>query len=78
MEGCERGEPGDVGWIERVSIRGEIVQGGLDIQGLPQHDDVDDVQAVELAFLPDLVRELPEYPERAGRLNRSCVKERPV
>ena len=52
----ERGEPGDVGWIERVSVRGEMVEGGLDVHGLPQHDEVDhDAQAVELVFLPDLV-----------------------
>ena len=52
----ERGEPGNVGRVERVAVRGEVVEGGLDVDGLPEHDDVDhDAEAVELIFLPDLV-----------------------
>ena len=52
----EWGEPGDVGRVDRVSVRGEVVEGGLDVYGLLQHDDVDhDAEAVELVFLPDLV-----------------------
>ena len=56
----ERGEPGNVGRVERVAVRGEVVEGGLDVVGLPEHDDVDhDAEAVELVFLPGLVV-LPE------------------
>jgi len=52
----EWGEPGDVGRVDRVSVRGEVVEGGLDVYGLPQHDDVDhDAEAVELVFLPGLL-----------------------
>ena len=52
----ERGEPGNVGRVERVAVRGEVVEGGLDVDGLPEHDDVDhDAEAVELVFLTDLV-----------------------
>ena len=41
---------------ERVSVRGEVVEGGLDVDGLPEHDDVDhDAEAGELVFLTDLV-----------------------
>ena len=50
------GEPGDVGRVDRIALRGEVVEGGLDVYGLPQHNDVDhDAEAVELVFLPDLV-----------------------
>jgi hypothetical protein len=52
----ERSEPGHVGGIERVSVRGEVVEGGLDVHGLPEHNYVDhDAQTVELIFLPGLV-----------------------
>jgi len=52
----EWGEPGDVDRVDRIALRGEVVEGGLDVDGLPQHDDVDhDAEAVELVFLPDLV-----------------------
>ena len=55
--GCPSGgELGDVGRVDRIALRGEVVEGGLDVYGLPQHDDVDhDAEAVELVFLPDLV-----------------------
>jgi hypothetical protein len=50
------GEPGAVGRVDRIALRGEVVEGGLDVYGLPQHNDVDhDAEAVELVFLPDLV-----------------------
>ena len=49
------GEPGDVGRVVRIVLRCEVVEGGLDVYGLPQHNDVDhDAEAVELVFLPDL------------------------
>ena len=54
------GEPGDVGRVDRIALRGEVVEGGLDLYGLPQHNDVDhDAEAVELVFLPDLGRVQP-------------------
>jgi len=55
--GCPSGgEPGDVGRVDRIVLRGEVVEGGLDVYGLPQHNDVDhDAEAVELVFLPGLV-----------------------
>ncbi len=31
------GEPGDVGRVDRIALRGELVEGGLDVYGLPQH-----------------------------------------
>ena len=52
----ERGEPGNVSRVERIAVRGKVVEGGLDVDGLPEHDDVDhDAEAVELVFLTDLV-----------------------
>jgi hypothetical protein len=52
----ERGEPGHVGRVQRVSAGGEVVESGLGVHRLPQHDYVDhDAEAVELVFLPDLV-----------------------
>ena len=52
----EWGEPGDVGRVDRVALRGEVVEGGLDVYGLPEHNDVDhDAEATELVFLPDPV-----------------------
>lgn len=50
------GEPGDVGGIELVSGRREMVEGGLHVAGLPEHNNVDhDAEAAELVFLPGLV-----------------------
>lgn len=37
----ERGEPGNVGRVDRIAVRGEVVEGSLDEDGLPEHDDVD-------------------------------------
>jgi hypothetical protein len=52
----ERGEPGDVGGVDRVAVDGEVIEGGLHVAGLPAHDEVDhDAEAVELVFLPNLV-----------------------
>ena len=52
----ERGEPGHVGRVQRVSAGGDVVESGLGVHRLPQHDYVDhDAEAVELVFLPDLV-----------------------
>jgi hypothetical protein len=52
----ERGEPGHVGRVQQVSAGGEVVESGLGVHRLPQHDYVDhDAEAVELVFLPDLV-----------------------
>jgi len=34
--------------VDRIVLRGEVVEGGLDVDGLPEHDDVDhDAEAVE-------------------------------
>jgi hypothetical protein len=39
-----------------VPVGGEVVEGGLNVDGLPQHKDVDhDSERVELVFLPDLI-----------------------
>ena len=39
-----------------VTVGGEVVEGGLNVDGLPQHKDVDhDSERVELVFLPDLI-----------------------
>jgi len=38
---AERGEPGDVGGVGVVPDGGEVVERGLDVDGLPQHNDVD-------------------------------------
>jgi hypothetical protein len=32
----EWGEPGDVGRVDRIALRGEVVEGGLDVYGLPR------------------------------------------
>jgi hypothetical protein len=51
----ERGEPGDVGRVG-VSLLGEVIEGCLHLDRLPEHDDVDhDAEGVELVFLPDLI-----------------------
>ena len=53
---AEGGESGDVGGVGVVTVGGEVVEGGLGVDGLPQHDDVEhDAQGVELVFLADLV-----------------------
>ncbi len=52
---AERGEPGDVGGVGVVPDGGEVVERGLDVDGLPQHNDVDhDAQCVELVLLSGL------------------------
>ena len=39
-----------------MTVGGEVVEGGLGVDGLPQHDDVEhDAEGVELVFLADLV-----------------------
>src|SRR5664279_4968798 len=56
MVGCPRGESGDEGGVGVVPVGGEVVEGGLTVDGLPQHKDVDhDSERVELVFLPDLI-----------------------
>ena len=51
---AERGKPGHVGGVEWVSVGGEMFEGGLGVDRLPEDDDVDhDADAVELVFLPD-------------------------
>ena len=30
------GEPGDVGRVDRIALHGEVVEGGLDVYGLPR------------------------------------------
>jgi hypothetical protein len=53
---AERGESGDVGGVGVVTVGDEVVEGGLGVDGLPQHDDVEhDAEGVELVFLADLV-----------------------
>ena len=54
--GCPSGESGDEGGVGVVPVGGEVVEGGLNVDGLPQHKDVDhDSERVELVFLPDLI-----------------------
>ena len=56
MVGCPSGESGDEGGVGVVPVGGEVVEGGLNVDGLPQHKDVDhDSERVELVFLPDLI-----------------------
>jgi hypothetical protein len=53
---AERGEPGDVGGVGVVPVSGEVVERGLGVDGLPEHNYVDhDPEGVELVFLSDLV-----------------------
>jgi hypothetical protein len=53
---AERGEPGDVGGGGVVPVSGEVVECGLGVDGLSQHNYVDhDSEGVELVFLSDLV-----------------------
>ncbi len=57
MVECPSGESGDEGGVGVVvTVGGEVVEGGLNVDGLPQHNDVDhDSERVELVFLPDLI-----------------------
>jgi hypothetical protein len=71
----EWGEPGDVGGVDRVSVRGEMVEGGLDVYGLPEHDYVDhDAEAVpgrpDKEEVPDSSQDSPIgiRPVQAGYL----------
>ena len=53
---AERGESGDVGGVGVVAVGGEVVDGGLGVDGLPQHNDVDHyAEGVQLVLLSDLV-----------------------
>ncbi len=61
----ERRESGDVGWVDVVAVGGEVVEGCLGVDGLPEHDDVDHhAECSELAFLAGLVA-LGEFAESA-------------
>ena len=52
----ERRESGDVGRIDLVAGRGEVVEGCLGVDGLPEDDDVDHhSERAELAFLSGLL-----------------------
>lgn len=61
---AERGEPGTVGRAGRVAVRGEVVEDGLDVDGLPEHDVDHDAEAVELVFGPTWwrLRSCPRCP----------------
>ena len=61
----ERRESGDVGQIDLVAGRGEVVEGCLGVDGLPEDDDVDHhSERAELAFLSGLLV-LGEFAEAA-------------
>ena len=46
-------ESSDVGRVDRVTGGGEVVEGCLGVDGLPEHDDVDHhAERAELAFNP--------------------------
>jgi len=36
---AERRQPGDVGRVDLVPVGGEVVEGGLGVDGLPQDDE---------------------------------------
>ncbi len=61
----ERRESSDVGRIDFVAGCGEVIEGCLGVDGLPEHDDVDrHAERTELAFLAGLVA-LGEFAEAA-------------
>lgn len=57
-------ESGDIGGIDWVAVVGQMVEGVLGVDGLPEHDDVDhEAERSELVFLSGLVflAELSEH-----------------
>ena len=50
MVGCPSGESGDEGGVGVVPVGGEVVEGGLNVDGLPQHKDVDLIPSVSSWF----------------------------
>ncbi len=53
---AERRETGDVGRVDLPPAGGEVIEGGLRVHRLPQHDNVDhEAQGAQLVLLPGLV-----------------------
>ena len=53
---AEGREPGDVGRVGLIPVGDGVVEGGLDVDGLSQHDDVDhEAQGAQLVLLTGLI-----------------------